>query len=250
MLGPEKRVTPPDATSRKTRPLSMGDRLELRFSTGRTVDGLWIGTVESDAASILERIEQALALIRLHAPRRYQRLRRDLSRIWVRLLPGDLASFNAAARACELDSRYVRDDAVTAGELAASIVHEASHARIDRYIPYREDLRHRIEAACRRQELAFARRLPAGGAIQERTKDWLAASPPKEFWSDSAFEQRFVDGTLEALRHLGVPQRVLLVLRWLRRPTLAFRHLANGLTRRWTDQKQRPRPTITASRGP
>jgi hypothetical protein len=162
--------------------------------------------MESDAGSILERVGQALAMIRRHDPRRYRRLCRDVSRIWVRLLPGDLASFNAAAEACQLDSRYVRDATVAAEAIATSIVHEATHARIDRCVSYREDLRHRIEAACRRQELAFSRRLPGGGPVQEEMQVWLTAPPPKEFWTDSAFEKRFVDGSLEALRHLGVPQ--------------------------------------------
>ena len=214
---------------RTARRLSFGDRFELKFSTDRHFDGLWVGTIESDADSILERLEQALAMIRRHDPRRYQRLRRDVSRIWIRLLPGDRASFNLAAEACQLDSRYVRDTTVAAEELATSIVHEATHARIDRRVAYREDLRHRIETACRRQELAFSRRLPDGGVVQKDMQAWLAAPPPKEIWSDSACAQRFIDGSLEALRHLGVPQCLLVVIRGVRSLTVALRN-AGGLS--------------------
>ena len=221
-------------TTQTPRDLRLGDRLELRFSTSRDFDGLWIGTIESDAEAILRRVEEALAMIRLHDPRRYDRLRRDVSRIWVRLLPGDQASFNAAAGACQLDSRYVRDPTATTHDLATSIVHEAAHARIDRRVSYREGLRHRIEAACRRQEQIFSRRLPGGTEVQQEIDAWLAAPPSKELWSDSAFEQRFVDGSLNALRHLGVPERILAVILGVRALMVAFREAARGLTRRWS----------------
>jgi hypothetical protein len=190
--------------------------------------------MESDAEAILKRAEEALEIIRQYDNRRYQRLRRDISRIWIRVLPGDQASFNAAAEACQLDSRYVRDASVAPQDLATSIIHEATHARIYRCVPYREDLRHRIEAACRRQELAFSRRLPPGTAVEEEVRAWLTAPPPKEFWSDSAFEQRFVDGSLDALGHLGIPNVLLRVLRGVRTLIVAVCNAVIGLTRRWS----------------
>lgn len=167
-----------ETTAPKPGELSIGDRLELRWSTGREVDGLWIGTIESDAESIIRRVEDAISVSRLHDPRRYRRLCHDFSRIWVRLLPGDLANFNSAIRACQLDSRHVRDEAVSASELAASIVHEAAHARIDRCVPYREELRDRIEAACLRRELAFARQLPDNHGFVERMHNRLTSPLP------------------------------------------------------------------------
>src|SRR5687768_8663852 len=182
--------------------LSMPDRLELWLSMGQSVDGLWIGTVERDGGAILQRVEQALGMIRNYDARRYRRLRHDLSRIWVRLLPSYRASFSASARACQLDSRYVRNAVVTVEELATCIVHEATHARIAHCVPYRPELRQRIETVCRRQELTFAHRLPNGAAIIARTTDWLAAPPSSEFWTDAAFQQRRVEGILEGLRHL------------------------------------------------
>jgi hypothetical protein len=205
------------------------DRLELRMSTGRVVDGLWIGTFEAEEGPILERVEQALQVIKTHDPRRYDRLRRDLSRIWVRLLTGDRGCFNATLRACELDSRFVLDSNTTPVELAATIVHESAHARIEQCgIAYRRELRHRIEAACRRQEIAFANRLPDGVVIRERADEWLAT--PSEFWSDDAFEERYVDGTLSTLRYLGVPVWLLPILRKLRVAARTIRRLASGLT--------------------
>ena len=217
---------------RKVPRLSMPDRLRLRLSTGHTVDGLWIGTTEDDADAILQRVEQALELIRSYDARRYQRIGQDLSRIWVRLLPGDRANFNASARACQLDSRYVWDATVTVDDLATSIVHEATHARIDRCVPYRTELRQRIEIACRRQELAFAHLLPNGAAIIARTMDWLTAPPSMEVLSDPAFEQRRVEGTFKALRYLGVPRAVVAIVGWVHKNLVTARRFRRGLTRR------------------
>jgi hypothetical protein len=140
-------------------------------------------------------------------------MQRMISRIWIRLLPGPSAVFVAAAKACQLDARFVRDAATAPEDIAVSLVHEATHARIDRWIPYREDLRERIEAICRRQELAFARRLPGGAAIVRRMEEWLAQPPAKEFWSDMAFRDRWLEGSFENLRQLGFPERLIPPLR-------------------------------------
>ena len=68
--------------SRADRP-DLADRVALRFSTSRYVDGLWIGTLESEPEPILRRIEEALSLIKHYDRVRYDRLIRDLKRVWV-----------------------------------------------------------------------------------------------------------------------------------------------------------------------
>jgi hypothetical protein len=186
--------------------LRLYDRFALQSSIGRYFDGLWIGTPEEDREELFERVEEALALIRTHDARRYARLRRDLCRVWVRLLEGDLASYSAALRACQLDARYVRDPGISAAELATTIVHEATHARIERRVSYTEDRRARIEAACVHEEALFARRLPGGESIRSEREAWLAAPPAEEIWTAAAFEQRRLDGQLERLRYIGAPE--------------------------------------------
>ena len=145
------------------------DRLQLRLSEGRVIDGLWIGTSESQPEAILHRVEQALLLIKTHDPHRYDRLRRDLVRVWVRLLPGDRGSFNAELRACELDPRFVLRPSVTPAEVAATITHEAAHARLENCrIRYSEDRRHRIGACAAGKRLRLPTvcqmELPSGSA--------------------------------------------------------------------------------------
>jgi len=206
------------------------DRLQLRLSSGRLLDGLWIGTDEDKSELVLEKVEAALRLIKTRDPRRYDRLRRDLSRIWVRLLAGARGSFNASLSACELDARFVLAEERKPVELASVIVHEATHARIHRAgIRYRAELRHRIEAACFREEAAFARTVPDGESVRERAERWLKA--PQEYWSDASLEQEFVEGSAEALRQLGVPRWIVVMVRKLRPAGKMIRRLASGLTR-------------------
>ena len=90
-----------DDTERADRP-RLSDRIMLRFSKSRYLDGLWIGTWEMEAEPILRRIEQALLLIKRYDRIRYDRLRRDLQRVWVLLLPSSIASF-------EVQNLRVRD---------------------------------------------------------------------------------------------------------------------------------------------
>ena len=62
-----------------------------------------------------------------------------------------------------------RADAV----IAATLVHEAVHARLQRAgLRYWPDLRPRIEAVCVREEIAFVRLLAAAGFTD--TERWLA----------------------------------------------------------------------------
>jgi hypothetical protein len=215
MRDPLGRSHNPMPSPRQVARASLVDRLELWLSEGRVVDGLWVGTGgtgESQSEEILHRVEQALFQIKTHDLRRYNRLRRDLARIWVRLQGGDRGCYNSAVRACELDPRFVLRPSVTPSEVAVTIVHEATHARLEHCgISYSENRRHRIERVCFRQEIAFAQRLPDGTAAAQRAEQWLSA--PLEFWSDSAMEGRFDEGSDEALRYAGVPEWLLRVLR-------------------------------------
>src|SRR5579863_17311 len=69
------------------------DRLELRFSKSRRVDGLWVGVASFGPEPILHRVEEALRLIQTYDQRRYNRLIRDLERVWVRDIPGAIGNY-------------------------------------------------------------------------------------------------------------------------------------------------------------
>ena len=188
----------------------------LRFSVSTTVDGLWIGAFDTkkEAEPLLRRVSDALQLIKTYDPLRYRRVLNELERIWVSLLPGAIACFVARRKSCDIDSRYVLS--YTLEELASVIVHEATHGVLRRrHIGYDEPLRERVERACVRQQLVFARKLPHGEAAQETAERALAYPP--EIWADSAFRDRYREGMLSMGRHIGVPLWLVRAMLNLRR---------------------------------
>jgi hypothetical protein len=186
------------------------DRMRLAMSIGRHLDGIWIGSRRGRPED-LTRVEGALLLIKQHSPLDYARIIRELDRIWVSLSYHGLAEYNHSLRACVLDERYVADPAATVEQIASTIVHEATHARLERYgIEYEEQRRVRIETICFRRELAFAARLPDSAELQDgiaRSLEWYQANP--EQFSDAHFQETHMTGGIEALRYLGVPDWII-----------------------------------------
>ena len=184
----------------------LSDRVMLWLSDGKRIDGLWVGTYfQTNSGPVMRRLEEALSLIKVHDRGRYDRLCQDLTRVWVRLVPGAVARYVPATETCELDERFVLAEASSPDLIAALIVHEATHARLwRRGVGYDERLRARVEAACFRRELAFAAKLPNGERVREQARDALAIPPAG--WTDAAERERDVDGSREALRHLGAPK--------------------------------------------
>lgn len=187
----------------------LADRIGLWFSTGRSIDGLWVGTTESKPHPGLRRVEHALQLIKLRDPLHYSRVVRHLERVWVRLEHTASACYYHSMRACVLDERYVLQEATTVEEIASTIVHEATHARLQRRdIQYVEKQRRRIEAVCIRRELNFIAKLPHAEPLQEARAyalEWCTGGE-HEFFSDSNFATRHEEGSVEALRYLGAPE--------------------------------------------
>ncbi len=204
-----------DDTGRADRP-RLSTRIMLRFSKSRYLDGLWIGTWEMEAEPILQRIEEALLLIKRSDRIRYDRLLRDLDRVWVLLLPSSIAIFEYAIYTCEIDTRYCLDETTTPELLAAVIVHEATHARLwRRGIGYEEAQRPHIEEICIRREIAFAAKLPNGEAVREQAERSLAFCATGEYWTSAAFRERYIEGGVEVLRYMGAPGWLGRIFRWL-----------------------------------
>lgn len=195
-----ERHKPPRASPR------IADRIELAMSMGRQLDGIWIGSGRRIPEDLM-RVESALLLIKQHSPLDYARIIRELERIWVTLSFHGLGEYKHSLRACILDERYVVNSATTVEQVASTIVHETTHARLERYqIGYKEELRARIEAICFRRELAFAARLPDSAELQQgiaRCLEWYQANPDQ--FSDASFQERHTAGGIEALRYLGTP---------------------------------------------
>jgi hypothetical protein len=139
---------------------------------------MWVGTYfQRNAEQVMRRVEETLRLIKTYDERRYKRLISDLSRVWVRLVPGGLGKYTHSLRACELDERFVLAETSPPEMIAATIVHEATHARLWRFgFGYDENVRGRVEAVCVRRELANR---PADPAIGSGDHGFLAGEAPR-----------------------------------------------------------------------
>jgi hypothetical protein len=205
------------------------DRLDLWLSKGRKIDGLWVGTTESQPHPALCRVETALELIKSHDALHYSRIGRNLDRIWVKLIPSAEAHYERSSNACVIDERYVLQE--TLERIASTIVHEATHARLEGWgIQYEgEKKRARIEAICLRRELNFLTKLPDSELLQEeivRTLEWFTTD--HDYLSDASFREREDQGHVETLQYLNAPNWVVRFAMWLiRRQRLR----ASGLRR-------------------
>ena len=170
-------------------------------------------------AEFTARIEQALLLIKRYDRIRYDRLLRDLQRVWVLLLPSSIASFEHRIYRCEIDTRFCLAETTTSELLAAVIVHEATHARLwRRGIRYEEAQRPRIEEICLRREIAFAAKLPNGEAVRDQAERTLALCATGEYSGPApAFRERYIEGGVRgSSRYMGAPGWLAVrVFRWL-----------------------------------
>jgi hypothetical protein len=208
---------------RRVRPRVI-DKLLLARSIGRHVDGIWIGSWRP--TEHVTRVERALLLVKQYSPLHYARIIGSLERIWIFVLSHGHAEHNPALKACVIDDRLIARPETSIEDIASIIVHEATHARLDRCgIAYTEALRGRIEAVCFRRELDFAARLPDSAELQERlsnTLDWYQDN--QGYFSDTQFLQRHSDGEVETFRHAGVPD-------WLIRATPTLRAMISWARR-------------------
>jgi hypothetical protein len=213
---------------------SIADRLVLRLCKHRYIDGLWIGTLSgAEAEPILRRVEEALALIKRYDPLQYVRVIRNLDRVWVNLSPDAPACFERSLQACVIDERFVLAATSTPEIIAKTIVHEATHARLERWgINYDEKERTRIEAVCLRRELAFAAKLPQGKPLQDevtRAMEWCASNP--DYFSNVSFHQRDTQGRVEALHYLGTPDWLIRAILKLMGIISTMRQFVRRITR-------------------
>lgn len=150
-------------------------------------------------ASVVARLEEALALIEAHQPWRFAHLRRDLRQIVIVRYPCRGAYF-PSTQTCMTELTFLARTDITAAPVAASILHEGMHARIDRmglrpesYDPARE------ERICRRAELEFGLALPAdlAGPVIQRATESMALTDenvaPVIDWEIAQQRQNAVD---------------------------------------------------------
>jgi hypothetical protein len=118
--------------------------------------------------------------------------------------------------ACVFDERFALAETTTLQKIASTIIHEATHARLDGWgIDYDEASRYRIEAICIRRELNFLTKLPDSEHLQEEIAyalEWYATK--QDYFSDRNHRELDDQGAPEALRYLGAPDWFVRCAMW------------------------------------
>ena len=192
----------------------------FRRATRRVHHGLTVGIVTGsfDVEVAFDRMVAGLDLLAHYEPSIVARLRHDAKGIlvWEREISSGVASWHFGIKLIFANARFLCDPETTSADVAAMLVHEATHARLDR-LGYGSDRRARIEALCFRRERAFARRLPDSQGLLEEIERQLQRDP--SYWADTVHLQRVAD----ELTKLGVPAWVIRVIQRVSRRRAAER---------------------------
>lgn len=148
---------------------------------------------------VLERLDEALALIQQYQPWRLRHLQRDIDAIHVVRFPCR-GAWVVEQGACITELTFLARRDITAAPVASSIIHEGMHARVDRMAVsrYARD-RAREERLCRRAELEFGQALPPelGTPVIQRALESLALPDqdvaPAIDWSEALRRQNEID---------------------------------------------------------
>jgi hypothetical protein len=143
-----------------------------------TVHGLPVRSVNTRpdirTEDVIRRLTAALDLVAAYAPRRHRRLRRDLAGFVVQRF-ACRGAFFPESRECLVELTFTVNPRHTLPEIAASIVHEATHARVARMCRTRPPGgQAREERLCRRAELEFGLAVPDGSVVVQRAQASLA----------------------------------------------------------------------------
>ena len=142
---------------------------------------------------VFDRVRDVLDLIASVDSKRFHRLQRDVTRIFVTHYGGAAGSYWSDLNACLLDWSDLGGNLHSA---AMTLVHEATHARLEKAgIPYCDRLRERIERLCIREEIAFARQLPNSDELVEEAQHAMSS----RWWTPESQKQRHRQ-QLESLR--------------------------------------------------
>lgn len=147
-----------------------------------------------DTERVFRRADAVLALLERHLPARLRHLRRDLALITVERFACRGAYF-PERRACLLELTFMANESFSDAQVAATLVHEGTHARLDRLAragivrPFDADPG-RHERVCRRAEVELGRAVPDGTAVLARALGSLSLDDegvaPRVDWREAA----------------------------------------------------------------
>jgi hypothetical protein len=186
-------------------------RLAILGLSRQVVRGMEVVSIAEahDLARPISKLGDALELIAVHDPLRFERLRKNIRRVL--LSDGVGPEYITSIGACILSVAFVENASTV--QLALTLVHEATHARLWRaHIGRRLAKRDQLEHVCIKSERQFGERL--------RGADRLAALAVvdaelvgSKWWSRDALIQRRAN----EMRSLGLPAWLIQLSRHLRR---------------------------------
>lgn len=175
------------------------------MTVSRTVRGIRVDVDNTrpdiDTEHVFQRADAVLALVERYQPWRLQHMRRDLAMILVKRFACRGAYF-PDLRACLLELTFIVNPSFSAAQVAATLVHEGMHARVDRFcdyfgVPPFPHQRARHERICRRAELEWGLAVPDGAAVVQRALESLALGDedvaPVVDWREAARRVADVD---------------------------------------------------------
>ncbi len=154
-----------------------------------------------DTEHVFRRADAVLALVERYQLWRLAHMRRDLAMIVVKRFACRGAYF-PDLRACLLELTFMVNPSFSDSQVAATLVHEGMHARLDRFcdyfgVPGFPNQRPRHERICRRAELEWGLAVPDGQAVVQRALESLALDDeevaPVVDWREAARRVADVD---------------------------------------------------------
>jgi hypothetical protein len=132
-----------------------------------------------DTGDVIARLERSLSLIQRYVPHHFRHLKRDFAYIVVQRFACRGAYFHEQ-RACLVELTFTVNPEFSDAEVAATILHEAMHARLHTLgFPLEMDDRARQERFCRRAEIEFGNLVPGGERVVERAQ-WTSELSDEE----------------------------------------------------------------------
>jgi hypothetical protein len=159
-----------------------------------------------DTEQVYRRADAVLALVERYQPWRLSHMRRDLAMILVKRFACRGAYF-PDLRACLVELTFIVNPSFSEAQVAATLVHEGMHARLDRFcarfgVPPFPHQRARHERICRRAELEWGLAVPDGEAVVQRALESLALEDedvaPVVDWREA--QRRVAEADREASR--------------------------------------------------
>src|SRR5436190_3019062 len=124
-------------------------------------------------ADVIARLERCLLLIQQNVPHHFWHLQRDFDHIIVKRFACRGAYFHEQ-RACLVELTFSVNPDFSDAEVAATILHEAMHARLHVLgFPLEMGDRARQERFCRKAEIEFGRLVPDGERVVARA-EWTS----------------------------------------------------------------------------